>query len=236
MRTRIDFKTDKGEFYVIRPTQQQTMDAELVYKTKYSEALRFGALTTSEALRIIEERDLWTEDDRDMVSKLLLEVHQLGMDLDKEESLSKGLELIARIEEKRMDVLRVNLKRNAVLDNTSESYADEQRLQYYITECSYKADGTKMFKNKTELINASDEESTVLATKFLIYLVANDGDDFRKDWPDYKWREKNGLIDENLEPVEDFSDDFKTKLDAEVKKAAAPKRKRTPRKKTTTKS
>ena len=231
MKTRIDFETDGNKFYAIRPTQQQTMDAELVYKTKYSEALRYGALTTAEALRIIEERDLWTEDDRTKVADLLVEVHKLGLKLETEKSLKEGLLLIAEIEEKRMEVLRVNMKRNAILDNTSESYADEQRLQFYIVECTYKEDGSKLFKTKEALINASDEHATVLATKFLIYLVANDGEDFRKDWPDYKWREKHALVNEHMEPVDDLPAEFKAQLAAE--EPEKPKRKRAPRKKKT---
>ncbi len=232
MRTRIDFKTEKGKFYAIRPTQQHTMDAELVYKTNYSKALRYGALTTAEAVRIIEERDLWTEDDKQEVSDLLLEVFKMGQTLEKETSAIKGLDLVNEIEDKRIAILRVNMKRNAILDNTSESYADEQRLQFYIVECSFKEDGTKLFKDKTALITASDEHYTVLATKFIIYLISNEGEDFRKDWPDYKWREDNGLVNEHMEPMHELPDEFKAKLEAEKK----VKTKRRKKKKTANKS
>jgi hypothetical protein len=225
MKTRIDFETEKGKFYALRPTQQQTMDAELVYKTKYSEALRYGALTTAEAIRIIEARDLWTDDDKKQVSDLLLEVHNLGNELKKQNSVTKGLELVNEIESKRLDILRVNMKRNAILDNTSESYADEQRLQFYIVECTFRDDGTQLFKDKSELIAASDEHHTVLATKFIIYLISNEGKDFREGWPDYEWRKSHGLVNDHMEPVEELPEDFTQKLEEE-KKAAKPKRKK----------
>ena len=233
MKTRIDFETDKGKFYTTRPTQQQTMDAELVYKTKYSEALRYGALTTAEAIRIIEERDLWTEDDRQKVSDLLLEVHQMGVTLSKETSVTKGLDMVNEIQDKRIEILRVNMKRNAILDNTSESYADEQRLQFYIVECTFKEDGTKLFKDKSELIDASDEHHTVLSTKFIIYLISNEGEDFREGWPDYEWRKKHNLVDAHMEPVSELPEEFKQKLEDEKKPKKA---KRTRKKKTTVKS
>ena len=233
MKTRIDFETEAGKFYATRPTQLHTMDAELVYKTKYSEALRYGALTTAEAVRIIEERDLWTDDDKQKVSDLLLEVHEMGKLLTKETSVTKGLEMVTEIQDKRIDILRVNMKRNAILDNTSESYADEQRLQFYIVECTFKEDGTRLFKNKSELITASDDEATVLATKFIIYLISNEGEDFRAGWPDYEWRKKHSLINEHMEPVSELPEDFKQKLEDEKKPKKKAKR---TRKKTATKS
>ena len=234
MKTRIDFETEKGKFYTLRPTQHQTMDAELVYKTKYSEALRYGALTTAEAIRIIEERDLWTEDDKTKVSDLLLEVHKMGQDLKKETSVTKGLDMVNEIEAKRIDILRVNMKRNAILDNTSESYADEQRLQFYIVECTFRDDGTQLYKDKVELIGASDEHHTVLATKFIIYLISNAGEDFREGWPDYEWRKQQGLVNEYMEPVEELPEEFIKKLEEE-KKIKQPRRRKT-KKKTVVKS
>jgi len=224
MKTRIDFKTEKGKFYALRPTQQHIMDAELVYKTKYSEALRYGALTTAEAVKIIETRDLWTEDDKKQVSDLLLEVHALGQKLKKETSVTKGLDLVNEIESKRIDILRVNMKRNAILDNTSESYADEQRLQFYIVECTFKDDGTQLFKNKIELISASDEYHTVLATKFIIYLISNAGEDFREGWPDYEWRKSHGLVNDHMEPIEELPEEFVQKLEKEKKAKTKSKR------------
>jgi hypothetical protein len=188
------------------------MDAELVYKTNYSEALRHGALTAAEAMGIIEKRNLWTEDDRKTVSDLLLEVYKMGEELKKETSLSKGLELITEIEDKRMEILRTNLKRNQILDNTAESYADEQRLQFYIVACTFDADGNKVYKDKNELVAASDEEHTALATKFVIYLISNEGEDFRKEWPDYQWREEHGLVDENMDPQEKDCQEVLTEL------------------------
>lgn len=234
MKTRIDFETKLGKFYVVVPTQQNTMDADLVYKTNYSEALRCGALTASEGLGIIDSRKLWNEDDKKKVADLLMEVYKMGEELKKEASLTKGLELITEIEDKRVEILRTNLKRNAVLDNTAESYADEQRLQFYIVECTYDADDKRIYKDKTELVAASNDEHTVLATKFLIYLISNEGEDFRKDWPDYQWRGEHGLIDENMDPVREFPTEFQEKLNAEAE-AQKPKKKRA-KKKTAKKS
>ena len=229
MRTKIEFVADDEKYFAIRPSQQDTMAAELVYKTKYSEALRHGAMTTAEALRIIEERNLFTDKDRKEISKLLVEVHSLGEKLKKINTLRDGINVIEQIRIKRLDVLRINMKRNSVLDNTAESYADEQRLQHYVVACTFKENGDPLFENRNQLLDNGDKESAALAVKYMIYLLTNDGDDYRKDWPDYQWQQANGLIDDNFEPISELSDEVKKRIEKEeaTEKKSKPTRKKT---------
>jgi hypothetical protein len=231
MKTRIDFEVEGKQYYVLRPTQKQTVDAELIYKTKYSEALRYGALTTAEALRIIEERGIYSKQDAKYVASLLKEVQEIGTKLQTEESIHKGIDLIGEIEEKRYEILKTNQKRNTVLDNTSESYADEKRLQFYIVSCTFQEDGKPVYETVDDLVDASDTKLAAEATKFTIYVIANQGEDFRRDWPDYKWRVKQGLVDENLNALDELPKSIVEKLDKESKTI----KKKTPRKKKATK-
>ena len=239
MKTRIDFKVGDKSYYILKPTQEQVAEAEFTYKTKYSEALRFGALTHHEAQRIIEERNLFTEEDAKESSRLMIEAANLGTALDKSDSVSEGLDIIEKIDNIRRDILILNRKRNAILDNTSEAYADEKRLHFYIVSTTFDSNGNKVFSSIEDLLNRSDEEVAVKATRFVIYMIANKGEDFRKEWPDYQWRVKNGLVNEDMEPVSELPKEFKEKLEAEkkpVKTKAIRKKKKTTRKKTSTKS
>lgn len=216
MKSRIDFTVGQDKFYVMKPTQEQVAQAEFVYKTKYSEALRYGALTHHEAERIIEERNLFTEDDAKSAGKLLFEITELSHKLSKEDKLSKGLDILIKIDGKRREVLTINRRRNAILDNTAEAYADEQRLHYYIIACTYQGNGEKVFANTEELIARSNDDVAVKATKYTIYIVANEGEDFRSEWPDYQWRVKHNLVDSDMNPVDEIPEDFKKKLQEEV--------------------
>ncbi len=235
MRDRIEFVVDGKKYHVLKPTQEQTAQAEFVYKTKYSEALRYGALTHHEAQRIIEERNLFNEDDAKKSAKLLLKATELGSKLGETTSVTEGLEVLTEIDATRKEILMLNRKRNAILDNTAEAYADEQRLHYYIVSTTFQENGERAFASTEDLISRSDDEVAVKATRYVIYMVANDGEDFRVDWPDYQWRVKHGLVDSEMEPVSELPEEFVKQLEAEKKPAPKKKTARRPRKKKTTK-
>lgn len=224
MKDKIEFTVDGEKYYVLKPTQEQTAQAEFVYKTKYSEALRYGALTHHEAQRIIEERSLFTEEDSKESTALLIKATNLGHKLQKTDSASDGLDIIQDIDNTRKEILILNRKRNAILDNTSESYADEQRLHYYIVSTTFKSNGEKAFANSENLISRGNDPIAVKATKYVIYMIANDGEDFRTDWPDYQWRIKNGLVDSEMEPVKELPKAFKDKLESEKNPAIIKKK------------
>ena len=72
------FKVGEKDYSVVAPTQQQIADADLVYKSNYSEAVRFGALTHSEAMRIIKERKIWTIKDEEKAMEIIKDITKLG--------------------------------------------------------------------------------------------------------------------------------------------------------------
>jgi hypothetical protein len=220
MKDRIDLEVDGLKLYVLKPTQKHTTDADFVYKTKYSEALRFGALTNSEAQRIINERSIWTEDDTTEVAKLLIKIAELGRDLERTTSLAKGIDILADMQECRTKVFAINAKRNSILDNTAESYADEKRLQHYIVMCTFdNATGKPYFKDMDDLIAKSDTRASALATRNVIYMLIGSGEDLRSSWPDWQWRKKHGLINENGEEMSELPDEFKKQLEVEMQPA-----------------
>ncbi len=235
MRDKVEFKVDKDTYTILQPTQQQISDADLVYKSKYSEGVRAGMLTHAEAGRFIQDRKIWTEEDSQKASEILLEITKLGSALEKVTDVAEGLEMVGEVEEKRIELLRLNSRKNEILDNTAESYADEKRLNFYVIKCTYDAAGQPVFKNMSTLVELGNSEVAVEATRNTIQLLANDGEDFRINWPDYQWRVKNGLLDEELNPVEGALDKIIEEMqtrEAVVKPTAKKKAKKNTKRKT----
>ena len=75
------FDVDGKNCYVRLPNQKEINDGDFVYKTKYSEAIRYGALSAAEATRIIEDREIWTKGDDAELQRLFIELHKLGDEL-----------------------------------------------------------------------------------------------------------------------------------------------------------
>jgi len=216
MTNRLVFDVDGKNCYVRMPNQKEINDGELIYKTKYSEALRFGALSAAEADSIIKDREIWSQKDEEEKLRLFVRLHELGDELMLIDKFTDAANHIYEMEQVRTDILRLNMRKSNILDNTAESYADDHRLQFYVTVCSFYADDNVIFEDVDDyLLRAQDEIAKVCMTK-LIHLIANDGQDFRQEWPEFKWRIKHGLIDENLNPVKEKMEEFVRQASAET--------------------
>ena len=50
-------------------------------------------------------------------------------------------------------IMLMNLRRNSILDNTAESYADDHRIQFYVVACTFDDDGSKTFADLDAYLN-----------------------------------------------------------------------------------
>ena len=227
---KLTFTEGKAEYFVRMPTQKDINEGDLVYKTKYSEALRYGALSAAEAQKIIAERDIWTRQDDLDVQELFMQLHALGDELMKTEKFALAANTIYEMEKVRTDILRLNMRKNNVLDNTAEAYADDHRLQFYCVACAFHKDGSQIFQNIDEYLERASEDIAATCMTKIIHLIANEGKDFRAEWPEFKWRVEKGLVDENLNPIQERMDEFITQASKELEAETKPKPKRRKRK------
>jgi hypothetical protein len=218
---KLEFVVDDKNYYVRIPNQRDMNKADLVYKTKYSEALRFGALTAAEAQKIIDERKIFGPEDEAAVRALFIELHGLGEKLLKTEKFTAAAEIIFKMEEVRGNIMRINMRKNNILDNTAESYADEHRLQFYAVACSFTEDGQSIFKDTDEYLERATESVAKVALTKIIHLIANDGKDFRSEWPEYQWRIQHGLMDEQLNLNQEKLDEVLKEASDEISKVAS---------------
>jgi hypothetical protein len=210
-------------------------EADLIYKTKYSEALRYGALTAAEAQKIIDDRQIFTAEDTANVKELFFKLHRLGEELMKEERFAPAADIIFKMEEVRGDIMRINMRKNNILDNTAESYADEHRLQFYTVACTFHEDDQPVYKDVDEYLEYAETELAKKALVKVIHLIANDGKDFRLEWPEFQWRIKHGLMDDNLNTIQEKVDAAVKSAQSEIENAANEKVSQTTKKKTTKK-
>lgn len=227
---KLDFSFEKKKYYVKQPTQADINEAELVYKIKFSQATRLGAMTSTEAQKIIDSRNLWGAEDQEKVHKLIIELNTKGADLMKTSKLAVGGQLLYEMKVLRDKIMLMNLRRNSILDNTAESYADDHRIQFYVVACTFNDDGSKAFEDlDAYLVQAGTEFGKTCLIK-VITLVAHAGEDFRESWPETQWRKKQGLIDDDYNPIEKKMDELVKETLAATEKNVAVKKK-APRKK-----
>lgn len=225
MMNKLDFEVDGIKYYVRMPNQRDINEGDLVYKTKYSEALRFGALTHAEAFRIIEERKIFGREDEKKIRDLFFELNELGKKLNDTSKLQDAAMIMFDMEKLRTQIVEITLRKNNILDNTAESYADEHRLQFYTVACTFDHNNKHVFANVDEYIDRASEELAQVAITKTIHLIANEGKDFRYEWPEYQWRLKHGFIDEELKPIPGKTEEAIEAAQAELKEVFENKEK-----------
>lgn len=232
---KLDFEFDGKKYYIGEPSQADINEAELVYKIKFSEATRLGAMTSTEAQKIIEARNLWTSEDQSKVMEKMVELNAKGDELMKTKSLPKGGRLLYEMQRLRDEILRLNIRRNSIMDNTAEAYADDHRIQYYVVACTFNEDDERVFNSVGEYLPIAGTEFGRTCLLKTITLIAHEGKDFREAWPENQWRQKQGLIDEKFEPVKEKMDEFVKATMGELNEARETVKKKTVRRRKTTK-
>ncbi len=235
---KLDYTVEENNYYVRIPNQRDMNNADLIYKTKYSEALRYGALTAAEAQKIIDDREIFGPNDEAEVRKLFIELHALGEKLMDTEKFTKAAELIFEMEQLRGKIMHINMRKNNILDNTAESYADEHRLQFYAVACSFGEDEKPVFKDIDDYLERATEEVARVSLTKIIHLIANEGKDFRTEWPEYQWRMRHGLMDEDLNINQEKLDEVLKEASEEIDnkpKVKGKRKKRASKKKVTAK-
>lgn len=223
---KLEFKVGEKKYYIKKPTQREINEGEFVYKTKYSEALRFGALTGAEASKIIESREIWNKEDDKKLAELFLELSVQSKVLEDTNDLAEGAALLNKMFDIRNQILKLNLKRNNILDNTAESYADDHRLQYYVVACTFDETNKKVFATLDDFLDQANSDLGKKALVKTIHLIANDGRDFLEDWPETVWKKKHGLLTDDLEPIEaKFEEVVQAEIDAKEQKKKPRKKK-----------
>ena len=146
-----------------RPSQQTHKKAELVYRQKFSEALRGGIVLQAEVAKLLKERGLWTEEDEATEHEMRVELKALEESL-KDDGVSNddGLKIVEQIKALRLKIREHTAIFTSVADATCESVANEERNMFYASECIYnKQSGAKVYKNLEDFQSRLDEQFTV---------------------------------------------------------------------------
>lgn len=233
---KLEFSFGENKYYVTQPTQADINEAELIYKVKYSQATRLGAMTSTEAQKIIEKRNLWTIDDQENVHKLIVKLNDKGKKLLDTTKLAVGGQMLFEMKNLRDEIMMLNLRRNCILDNTAESYADDHRIQFYVVACVFHEDGKKTFEDLDAYLLIAGTEFGKTCLIKVITLIAHGGEDFRDSWPETQWRKKLGLIDDDYNPIKEQMDKLVKETLTEIEEPTKSTKKKVKRKRRTKKA
>lgn len=190
-----------------RPSQQTHKKAELVYRQKFSEALRNGIVLQAEVAKLLKDRGLWTEEEEKVELEMRKTLGELEEKLkDPGVSNEDGLKLVEQIKKLRLDIREHTAIFTSVADATCESVANEERNMFYASECIYNREGgSKVYKNLEDFQSRLDERQTSdsyrEATIAALELVVGQElpSDLTSQYTENVWVAERGLDEEDKE-------------------------------------
>lgn len=182
------------KMYVRKPTMMEIQNAEFKFKIAKSQAIRAGAMTLDEAIKIVKERNIWTDEQENTLSELFKQIDEKVIKLKPELPIEDGKKLCEEIDNLRNKIQLSQMPRLDVLSNTADSYAGEIRTQYFVSQCTYYQDANeKVYKSFEDVLNKGNEPYTGSATENVIYLM-NNITDFRERYPEFTYKKEHNLL------------------------------------------
>jgi hypothetical protein len=197
-------KNEDGEellYEFRRPTQAVMSKAELVRRSKFSEAFRAGVVVNAEVFKLLRERNLWGDEEEEESTRLRKEIAEIEEEL-KDEGITneRGMLLVTRIKVLRLELENHQSIATQISDATCESIANEAVNMFYAASCVYnKTTGQKVYKDLEDFKNRLNESSTIDSYReatiaSLEVLIGQDlPSDLSTQYAENKWIVERGL-------------------------------------------
>lgn len=154
-----DVNGNDVELRFIELNQVVLTRGDFIYREYFSKALRSGVITNAEALKILRDREIWTEADEKRLVDLQVELYNLESKLKEFEKRDvESMGVYDEIKRVRRQTSELSSVRSNVMDNTAESMASEMRTQFFASECAvYNTSGKKVFSSLQDFLDRLDE-------------------------------------------------------------------------------
>jgi len=148
----VEIDNKNVDLYFKRPSQVELFEIDLTYRKIYSEALRHGVMTESEAKKLFKSSNAWTKEDEDKISDMSLRIAnaQRVLEATKHQEKSGVLSLITQITEMRNELVNHITQRTTMFSNTAEGIANEQRMHKVVELCLCQKEDNDHYFETTE--------------------------------------------------------------------------------------
>lgn len=182
---------------IVKPTQEQIHSADLIYKKKFSQALREGVITRAQAEYLLKKNGIIDEQlliKRDEMIRSLHDLRNKLIDLD---DRAEGLNVVKEIGKLNQEIESINAITQEIMHETAESHADNIKVQWLLCELTLKEDGNKYFANYQAFMDSVNDVVTVEALKHMILFLNNLKPNFEMEYQENKWMLEQKILNED---------------------------------------
>jgi hypothetical protein len=206
MKTK-EFKYKVGDvektFLVKSPSLNDQKEANKVYNTAFSDAIKNKALVRAKLDDILVEQGLWDDTKQTQFNKLQNQI------LDGERALAKGGISLSEARKRAIEMRQARIELRDLISvktnldtHTAEGQADNARFNYLVSS-SLVYNDTKQpyFSGYEDYLNRAAEPIAVLAAQHLASMLYGLDNDYEEKLPENKFLKKYKFIDEKLRLV-----------------------------------
>lgn len=188
------------KFSVIIPASEDQKEANKVYNTAFSDAIKAKALVRAKLDDVLAEQGLWDDSKQKMFSDLQNSI------LEGERRLAKGgiqlaeaKNIAIKMKKDRAELRDLISVKTNLDTHTAEGQADNARFNYLVSCCLVYSDTKEpYFKGYQDYLNRASDPVSVLAAQHLASMLYGLDSDYEEKLPENKFLIKYKFINEKL--------------------------------------
>ena len=201
-----DDSKQKVAIYVVRPTNNTIKNADRYRAKSWNQCITEGVLTKKELSKVMHDRGIWDEDKDEQERKIVEEIQLLERKLflgggDKKRKLSEGQRLAIEMRRLRIKLRELISQRLALEENTAEALSDNAKFDYLVADCTFYANGQKVYNSVEDYNQKSSDEIAFAAATALAEMLYQIDTKFEENLPENKFLKKFNLVNNDLSLV-----------------------------------
>lgn len=195
------------ELAIKKPTANIRIDSNLIYNREWKRAVDEGSMLKRNVEKEAEKLGLWNNEIKKKTESIANQLRSLELQLrggansfaNKEDAKACAFQM----KELRSELIELNRSKDELYPYTAESFADDARLKYFVSQCCIDNNtGKQYFKSYSDYLSQSDSIVAQTALTNYVELMYSDLNDFQKEWYEYEWLRNNGYMDDKYRLID----------------------------------
>ena len=199
----VEFTFEDKNFSVVTPSGENQKEANKVYNTAFSDAIKAKALVRAKLDDVLTEQGLWDDKKQEAFNSLQNSILEGERKLAKGGiALSKAKSVAIQMKKDRAELRDLIAVKTNLDTHTAEGQADNARFNYLVSCCLVYSD-TKQpyYKGYQDYLDKAGEPVSVLAAQHLASMLYGLDSDYEEKLPENKFLIKYKFVDNKLRLV-----------------------------------
>lgn len=212
--------------YFRKPKHREIDELDLLYRCRFSDAVRKGMVSEAELRKIAQRNGTWTKVDDESLATVSLEISLLEdivVNKDNTNTDEQIKEAANKLTSKRAEQISLITEKVNLSINSAESYANDQKMHKFIELCCMNAiEDIQFFVDeghyKTFIENQPDAMSEIF--KQAHYFEYGSPQEATESWPEIQYLKKEAekiKAEQEKKAKEEIKENIKEEIKEEVK-------------------